>query len=82
MLHDKLSVAGLPKHPLRFELRAFSALKIRNTYGFNTVSDLLDGYDSIQAVYQKTLKEQLFKFSTSDIESMCHSELVAGFRKY
>jgi hypothetical protein len=85
MIHDKLPVTGLPKHPLRFELRALQARKIRSAYGFNSVRDLLDGYDSIRAVYLATMKKQLFKYSASDVEALFHSEIVedfAWFRKH
>ncbi len=82
MVHDKLSVAGLPKHPLRFELRALQARKIRSAYGFNSVADLLNGYDSIRAVYLETMKKQLFKYCATDVEALFHSELVKDFEWY
>jgi hypothetical protein len=82
MIHDKLSLAGLPKHPLRFELRALKARKIRSAYGFSNVQDLLDGYDSIRAVYVETMQKQLFKYSASDVEALFHSELVKDFEWY
>jgi hypothetical protein len=82
MKHDKLPLGGLPKHPLRFELRALQARKIRSAYGFNSVQDLLDGHDSIRAVYLETMQKQLFKYSASDVEALFHSELVKDFEWY
>lgn len=82
MVHDKLPVAGLPKNSLRFELRALKARKIRDAYGFNNVKDLLEGYDTVRAVYLETMKKQLFKHSVEDVEALFHSELVTDFRWY
>jgi hypothetical protein len=80
--HKKESVGSLPKHPLRFEFRALKSAKIRETYGFHSVADMLEGFDSIKAVYRNVMKQNLFKYSVDDVEAMCHNELVAGFRKY
>jgi hypothetical protein len=82
LLHKKESVQGLPRHPLRFEFRALKARKIRDAYGFNSVLDVLDGYDNIRAVYLQTMKKQLFHYDASDVEALFHSELVTDFRWY
>jgi hypothetical protein len=82
LLHKKESVQGLPRHPLRFEFRALKARKIRDAYGFNSVQDVLDGYDNIRGVYLQTMKKQLFHYDASDVEALFHSELVTDFRWY
>jgi hypothetical protein len=80
LLHKKESVVGLPRHPLRFEFRALKARKIRDAYGFNSVQDVLDGYDNIRAVYLQTMKKQLFHYDASNVAALFHSELVEDFR--
>ncbi len=75
LLHKKQDVKGLPKHPIRFELRALQSRKVRSAYGFNTVADLLEGYDHIRAVYQQTMKKQLFRYSGPEIEVISAHDL-------
>jgi hypothetical protein len=82
MKKDKHSLSGLPKHPIRFEYRAKQARKIQTAYGFHSVQDLMDGYDSIRSVYLQTMGKQLFKYSASDVEALFHSELVKDFEWY
>ncbi len=82
LLHKKESVIGLPKNPLRFEFRALQARKIRSAYGFNSVQDLVDGYDSIRDVYRKTMETQLFKYSVPEMDTIFASELESEMKFY
>jgi hypothetical protein len=82
LLHKKADVRGLPKHPIRFELRALQSRKVRSAYGFDTVADLLEGYDHIRVVYQQTMKKQLFRYSGPEIEVLGAHDLQTEFMLY
>jgi hypothetical protein len=82
LLHKKESVIGLPRNPLRFEFRALKARKIRDAYGFNSVQDVLDGYDHIRAVYLQTMEKQLFKYSVPEMDVIFGSELESEMKSY
>ncbi len=75
MLHDKLSTVGLPENTIRFEHRMLQAQKVRDALEMATVADLLADYDKVCAVYQATMKRQLFRHSTHDITIMLASDI-------
>jgi hypothetical protein len=75
MLHDKLSTVGLPENTLRFEHRMLQAQKVRDALEMATVADLLADYDKVCAVYQATMKRQLFRQHAKDIEILLASDI-------
>jgi hypothetical protein len=75
MLHDKLSTVGLPENTIRFEHRMLQAQKVRDALEMATVADLLADYDKVCAVYEATMKKQLFRHQAKDIEIMLSSDI-------
>jgi hypothetical protein len=72
----KLSVAGLPAHSVRAELRALKAVKVREMFGFSTVAQLVDGLDHVRAVYREQMEAQLFRHELPADPVLSSSDLV------
>ncbi len=77
MQRDKLPVEGLPSNSIRFEMRLLKSQKVRDTLEVKTARELLESYDAIVQVYERTMKKQLFSHSVNAVEAMVASDLRA-----
>jgi hypothetical protein len=76
MRRAKLRVDGLPPNPLRMELRAMKAAKVREMFGLKTVAELRDALDHVRQVYRSELEAQLFKHELPEETLLSRAELV------
>ncbi len=75
------NVGGLPDHLMRFELRFTKKKKIRAQLGgIDTLGDLLDQFDILPEVFNRTMGEQLFRHPVPD--RPCASSLVDELEFY
>ncbi len=68
MLVRKKNVSKLPKNSVRVEHRMLKARKVRDVLGFNSVADLLVGFEQVEASYKSAMKTQLFRYSPAELE--------------
>lgn len=76
MIAAKQNVSGLPANSLRFEQRLKTGRKIRDRLGFNTVMDLLEGFEQVQHEYTAGMKNQIFRHSPADLEIELASDFL------
>jgi hypothetical protein len=76
MQQRKVSIEGVPDHPLRFEWRMLKGRKVRESLGgISSVADLLAGYDHVRHSYVGTMEKQLFHRSMRDVATVTASEI-------
>lgn len=67
MLLRKKDVSNLNPNSIRFEDRLMQAKKIVPALGVSTVKELIKDYGILQAYYNKTMSENLFKYKGNDL---------------
>lgn len=77
MVRDKLSIDGLPRNTIRFEMRLLNSSKVRDTLSVKSARELLDHYDELARAYHQTMKKQLFAHSVRDVDAMFASDMKA-----
>ncbi len=86
MAHLKADVRRLPANTIRFEHRLLKSSKVTETLGgIRTVHDLFAGYDVLPRVFEKTMRESVFRYEVAEVEAIITSELqrdMAHFRDH
>jgi hypothetical protein len=75
MIRDKLAVAGLPSNTIRFEMRLLKSQKVRDTLSVASARELLEKYDALIEMYERTMKKQLFSYSVDAVDAMFASDM-------
>ncbi len=70
MKRRKKNVSKVPANSVRFERRMLKARKVRDCLGFNSVADLLVGFEQVEVDYKSAMEKQLFRFSPVELEIM------------
>jgi hypothetical protein len=83
MALHKLNTKGFPSNTIRFEHRLLKAKKVQTALdGIRTVRDLFDGYDVLQANFQKSMQSQLFRYDVGQVETITAGMLEDDMRYF
>jgi hypothetical protein len=67
---------------VRFEHRALKSRKVRDLYGFATVSDFLKDYDSVGEVYGRVMSDVLFRYQGEEVEVLSGRQIADELRQF
>lgn len=67
---------------LRFEHRSLNSNKVKNLYGFTTVSELKAGWNSLYNKRRDIWRDNFFRYEVEDIKTLAVSGLVKCFQFY
>jgi hypothetical protein len=81
MVSRKRDVKDLPR-TLRLEHRLLKGRKVRDATGFRTSRDLLEGFDSLPSVYEKAVRNQLFRDSAPETPQISTEDFINGMRHF